>query len=87
VPGHEGTDENEMADQLAKYGSEHPFTEPEPVCSISIGVAKKAVKHWAIRDYRKHWYSLSVLKQAKAFIQRSSANKAMERLKWNTNQL
>jgi hypothetical protein len=28
-----------------------------------------------------------VLKQAKAFIQRSSANKAMERLKWNTNQL
>jgi hypothetical protein len=41
VGGHEGIVGNEMADQLARTASEHPFTGPEPACSISIGVAKK----------------------------------------------
>jgi hypothetical protein len=29
VPGHEGIDGNELADQLARLGSEHSFTGPE----------------------------------------------------------
>jgi ribonuclease HI len=37
VPGHGGIIGNEMADQLARRGS-------EPTCSISIGAAKKAVR-------------------------------------------
>jgi ribonuclease HI len=44
VPGHEGIDGNETADQLAKTGSENPFIGPEPACGISIGAAKKAVR-------------------------------------------
>jgi ribonuclease HI len=36
VSGHEGIDENKMADQLAKLGSEHPFTGPEPGCGIPM---------------------------------------------------
>jgi ribonuclease HI len=35
---------NETADYLAKTGSEHPFTGPEPACGISFGVAKRAVR-------------------------------------------
>jgi ribonuclease HI len=46
VPGHEGIDGNETADQLARTGSDHPFTGPEPACGISIGAAKKAVRDW-----------------------------------------
>jgi hypothetical protein len=44
---------NERADQLARIGSEHPFTGPEPACSISIGVAKKAVTDWMNRNKKK----------------------------------
>jgi hypothetical protein len=42
VTGHDGIVGNEMA----RTGSEHLFTGPESACSISIGVAKKAVKDW-----------------------------------------
>jgi ribonuclease HI len=41
VPGHDGIVGNETADQLARKGSEHPFTGPEPACGISIGVNGK----------------------------------------------
>jgi ribonuclease HI len=59
VPGHKGTDGNEMTDQLAKLGSEQPFMGPEPACGISMGVAKKAVTDWTISDHRKQWDSLT----------------------------
>jgi hypothetical protein len=35
---------NEMADQLARTGSEHTFTGPEPACGIAVGVANKAIR-------------------------------------------
>jgi hypothetical protein len=44
VPGYEFIVGNETADQLARTGSEHPFTGPGPACGISIGVAKKAAR-------------------------------------------
>jgi hypothetical protein len=68
VPGQEGIDGNEMADQLAKRGSESPFIGPEPACCFPTGVAKKAVTDWAIGDHRKRWDTLSGLKQAVALI-------------------
>jgi ribonuclease HI len=48
VSGHDGTNGNQIADQLAKQGSEHPFIGPEPACGISIGPAEKAVRGWTI---------------------------------------
>jgi hypothetical protein len=81
VPHHEEIDGNKMADQLAKLGSECPFIGPEPACNISMGVAKKAVRDWAIRNHRKHyWDSLSGLKKATTLIQGPSAKKTRELL-------
>jgi ribonuclease HI len=52
VPGHEGIVDHEMADQMARTGSEHPFIGLKPTCSISIGVAKKAVRDWTNRNHK-----------------------------------
>jgi hypothetical protein len=46
VPGDEGIAGSETADHLARTGSEHSFTGPEPACGMSFGVAKRAVKDW-----------------------------------------
>jgi ribonuclease HI len=51
VPGHERIVGNETADQLARMGSEHPFTQPALSWGISIGVAKKTVRDWTNRNH------------------------------------
>jgi hypothetical protein len=53
VPGHEGIGGNKMADQLARTGSEYPFTGPEPACGTSVGVAKKAARDWMNGNHKK----------------------------------
>jgi hypothetical protein len=87
VPGHEGIAGNETADQLTRTGSEHPFIGPEPACGVSIGVAKKAVRDWANRNYKTHWESIPGLKQAKGLPLGSSARRTRDLLKLNRDQL
>jgi ribonuclease HI len=87
VPGHEGIAGNEIADQLARTGSEHLFTGPEPACSISIGAAKKAVSNWLNRKHTKQWESIIGLKQAKELITEPSAKRTRDLLKLNRDQL
>jgi hypothetical protein len=64
VPGHEGIAGNETAYLLARTGSEHSFTGPEPDYGISIGVAKRAVRDWMNRNHIK-WESTTGLKTGK----------------------
>jgi hypothetical protein len=53
VSGYEGIVGNGTADLLARTGSEHQLTGPEPACGISIGVAKRAVRDWTNRNHKK----------------------------------
>jgi hypothetical protein len=85
VPGHEGIEGNETADQLARLVSECLLIRPEPAC-ISAGTAKKAVRVWTNRDHIKYWESLTGLKQAKGFLQGPSVRRTKELLKLNRNQ-
>jgi ribonuclease HI len=87
APGHEGIAGNEIADQLARTGSEHPFTGPEPACSISYGAAGKAVSNWLNRKHTKQWESIIGLRQAKELISEPSAKRTRELLKLNRDQL
>jgi hypothetical protein len=68
VPGHEGIIGNEMADQLAKTGSEYLFIGPKPACGISIAAAKKAARDWTNRNHKKYWESIIGIKQTKGLI-------------------
>jgi hypothetical protein len=52
MPGHEGFVANEIADELAKLGTECPLMGPEPAGGISVGAAKKSVRGWANRDLK-----------------------------------
>jgi hypothetical protein len=62
---------NEMADQLARAGSDHPLLGPEPACDITIGVAKKAVRDWMSRKHQEYWESLTGLKTGKGTYTRA----------------
>jgi hypothetical protein len=87
VPGHEGIAGNELADQLARLGSEHPFTGPEPACGTSIEAAKGAVSNWLNRKHIKHWESIIGLRRAKELISGPSAKRIRDLLRLNRDQL
>jgi hypothetical protein len=68
-------------------GSEHLSIGPEPACGISFGVAKKTVRDWTKRNDKKHWESVTGLRQAKGLILGPSARRTKDMLKLNRNQL
>jgi hypothetical protein len=82
-----GIDGNEIADQLARQGSSHPFIGPEPALGISAKVARGVIRYWASRKHEEHWQSLRGRKQAKGFLKNPSARKAGELLNLSRNQL
>jgi hypothetical protein len=66
------------ADLLAKTGSEHPSTGPEPACGISTGFAKKAVRDWANRNHknignperqRELWYTRALCQKNEGSVE------------------
>jgi hypothetical protein len=88
VPSHESIAGNERADLLARRGSEHPFTGPEPACGISFAVAKRAVRDLTKRNHKKiQWESTNGLKQAKGHISGPSARRIKDLLRLNRDQL
>jgi hypothetical protein len=66
---------------------EHPIIVPEPVCGISVGVAKKAARDWTNRTHRKYLESTTGLKQAKGLIKGPSAKRRKDLLQLNRDQL
>jgi hypothetical protein len=66
---------------LTQLGFERPFIVPVAACGVSVGVAKKAARDWTSRDHRKHWDSLSGLRQE------PSAKKRRELLNVNRDQI
>jgi hypothetical protein len=82
-----GTDGNEIADQLARQGSSHPFTGPEPALGISAKVAMGVIRDWMSMKYNEHWQSIRGQRQVKGFLKKPSATKAGELLNLSRNQL
>jgi hypothetical protein len=75
------------ADQLARTGSEHLFTGHEPVCGISVEIAKIAIRDWTNRNHQQFWESITGLKQAMGITLGPSSRGTKDLLKLNRNQL
>jgi hypothetical protein len=87
VPGHSGIEEDEIASQLAKKGSEHPLMGPEPACGILKRVKSGPLGTGRKENARKSWESTPEQKHAKDFLQEPSAKRARELIRMSRNQL
>ncbi|XP_066908437.1 uncharacterized protein [Halyomorpha halys] len=86
TPGHEGIEGNEMADSLARKGSEMMLTGPEPYCNISGSAIGKVVNSWEQKQKETYWTLKPGMKQSKLFI-KISEEKAKFYLDLTRNEL
>ena len=70
VPGHTGIKGNEVADQLAKAGSQSAFFGPEPVVGISTTVCRSLIRKWIERQHLQRWRDLRDCRQARELVDR-----------------
>jgi hypothetical protein len=82
-----GIDGNEIADQLARQGSSHPLTRPEPALCISVKVAGGVIADWTSRKHEEHWQCVHGQRQSKGLLKRPSATRAWELLNLSKNQI
>ncbi|XP_063708852.1 uncharacterized protein LOC134837407 [Culicoides brevitarsis] len=55
VPGHSNICGNEIADELAREGSERTYSEEEPCLGIALQTAKSAIFEWLIDETTRYW--------------------------------
>jgi hypothetical protein len=88
VPGHIGIDGNVIADQLARQGSSHPLTGPEPALGMSAKVGREVIRDWMSRKHEEHWQSIRGQRRAKGFLKKLLCKtKSGELLNLSRNQL
>ena len=73
VPGHQGIEGNECADQLAKVGALTPFPGPEPACGISKSTAYSAISKWAYDNHIQVWKNYAGQAYSKDLVREPSA--------------
>lgn len=86
VPGHCGILGNEIADSLARKGSEADFIGPEPFFGVPDCSLKMELKFWEMSMVQSIWNNTDTSRQAKRFIV-PGAKSAQELLELSKNNL
>ena len=69
VPGHAGVKGNEIADKLAKDGSDQRFVGPEPFLGVSRQYIRRKMKRWLEKQHLVLWRGpCSTQRQARELI-------------------
>jgi hypothetical protein len=71
-----GIDGNKIADELARQGSLHPLTGPQPVLGISAKVARGVITDWTSRKHEEHWQSIHAQGRIRAFLKKIICKKS-----------
>ena len=71
VPGHNGVEGNEKADEMARKGAETPFEGPEPFCGITQARVQVEVDSWEQERVSEAWRKRQGLRHSKIFIKRT----------------
>lgn len=74
VPGHEGIEGNERADELARKGAESDFVGPEPMFGISESTRKAIVREWLFQRHKERWQECEGCRHTKLFCSGPSVN-------------
>lgn len=68
VPGHQGIEGNEKADELAKRGAESAFIGPEPYCGFGRSNFREWLEDWELKHKKAHLNGLGIDSQSRNFI-------------------
>ena len=68
VPGHQGIQGNEKADEAARKGSEVQFDGPEPRFGITYKSQRKIVRDYFLNKHNEMWCKLNTCKHTKELI-------------------
>lgn len=74
VPGHQGIQGNEKADELARVGSSQHLQGPEPFCGVSPCSIKMELRNWEKAMVNTNWNKTVVARQSKKFITPNKSN-------------
>lgn len=76
VPGHNGVEGNETADELAREGANCTFTGSEPCIGCAPDLPKREIKSWSITNARRVWSTLTHCEHARQLAEGYSSSKA-----------
>lgn len=68
VPGHEGIEGNEKADELARKGSQSEYHGPEPALGLPYKVQRTAIRNFFTKKHETSWNQLKTCKHTKQVI-------------------
>jgi ribonuclease HI len=87
VPGHCDIHGNEVADSLAKAGSQLSLIGPKPAIPLTFLEVKKAIRNYGLYDLKRIWLATPSCRKAKNFIKEPNINQTKYALSLKKNQL